>query len=119
MTLLEKKVEALCRMSLAPDDSAFDSAMDELRDLMNQPRIGRQNPTSMKERIQDALNEIGVPHGIKGRKYLEDAINLAIDHPKLLEKITSTSGVYAGVAQLNGTTLSRAERAIRHGIELA
>lgn len=119
MTTLEKKVDALCRMSLAPDDSVFNSAAEELRELMGQSQSGCQGPASMRVLIKNALNEIGFPHGIKGRKYMEDAIALAIHQPECLNKITGANGLYAGVAQLNDTTLNRAERAIRHGIELA
>lgn len=120
MTTLEKKVDALCRMSLAPDDSTFQSAVDELRVLMAEQQIGQLISSSpMMDHIKNTLTDLGVPYGIVGRKYLEDAIKLAIDKPALIQGITKTAGLYDTVAQKNDTTPDRLSRAIRHGIELA
>ena len=118
MTLLEKKVDALCRLDLAEDDAAFNAALEELRRLMAESEsYTPQMP--MRVRIQEALSQLGVPYGIVGRKYLEDAIKLAIDKPTLIQGITKTAGLYDTVAQKNDTTPDRLSRAIRHGIELA
>ena len=116
MTTLEKKVDALCRMSLAPDDSTFQSAVDELRVLMDEQRI---SSSPMIDQIKNTLTDLGVPYGIVVRKYLEDAIKLAIDKPALIQGITKAAGLYDTVAQKNDTTPDRLSRAIRHGIELA
>lgn len=65
-------------------------------------------------KIRDFLNELGVPYGIVGRVYLEDAIILAQDKPVC----QTTKYIYPKIAEKRNTTPSRVERAIRHAIEL-
>ena len=64
-------------------------------------------------KIREFLNELGVPYGIVGRVYLEDAIILAWDKPVC----QTTKYLYPKIAEKRNTTPSRVERAIRHAVE--
>ncbi|MBO5896148.1 MAG: sporulation transcription factor Spo0A [Clostridia bacterium] len=67
--------------------------------------------------ITDILHQIGVPAHIKGYKYVREAIRLAVEDPEMLNSVTKI--LYPTVAKCFGSTASRVERAIRHGIEVA
>lgn len=63
------------------------------------------------------LKALGIQPHLMGWKYINYAVNAAIDEPSLLDHITK--GLYPTVAQEFGTTSNRVERAIRHAIETA
>lgn len=67
--------------------------------------------------ITNLIHEVGVPAHIKGYKYLRDAITLVVTNMDLLSAVTKE--LYPNIADMNNTTASRVERAIRHAIELA
>ena len=68
-------------------------------------------------RIETTLLEMGVPANLLGFKYLHDAIQLVLDNPSCLYSVTDE--LYPGVAKLNSTTSTGAERGIRHSVEVA
>lgn len=68
-------------------------------------------------RVTDILHEIGVPAHIKGYSYMRDAVIRTVNDPSLLNRITTE--LYPQVAEAFCTTPSRAERAMRHAIEVA
>lgn len=114
MTILEKKVDAIARSLLANDTTDRNAALADLNVLMKKP----QNCADGAEKIaRDLLLEIGVPEHILGSKYLIKAIELVVQDKNLIKSVTKI--LYPAVAQCFATTGSRAERAIRHGIELA
>lgn len=67
--------------------------------------------------ITEILHQIGVPAHIKGYKYVREAIRLTVEDPDMLNSVTKV--LYPTVAKNFGSTASRVERAIRHGIEVA
>lgn len=67
--------------------------------------------------ITNLIHEIGVPAHIKGYKYLRDAITLVVENMDLIGAVTKE--LYPTIAEMNNTTPSRVERAIRHAIELS
>lgn len=67
--------------------------------------------------ITNLIHEIGVPAHIKGYQYLRDAITLVVEHMEYLNAVTKE--LYPAIAEMNNTTPSRVERAIRHAIEIA
>lgn len=71
----------------------------------------------MKIAIQKALDEFGMPHHIKGRSYLESAIEKCIADKTKLRNIVKV--LYAEIAEENHDTVSRAERVMRHAIEIS
>ena len=115
MTLLEKKVDAIARCLLANDITEGDvSAMSELKSLLEQPTAAAQSTDTV---IRNLLVELGVPEHIKGSKYLAKAIGAVVENDDLINAVTCE--LYPLVAEAVQTTPSRAERAIRHAVEVA
>ena len=67
--------------------------------------------------ITELLHTLAVPAHIKGYQYLREAISLTLRTMDLINSVTKE--LYPMVAKRFGTTPSRAERAIRHAIEVA
>lgn len=67
--------------------------------------------------ITELLHTLAVPAHIKGYQYLREAISLTLQNMDLINSVTKE--LYPMVAKRFGTTPSRAERAIRHAIEVA
>ena len=67
--------------------------------------------------VTNIIHEIGVPAHIKGYQYLRNAITMVVDDMELLGAVTKE--LYPAIAEMNDTTPSRVERAIRHAIEVA
>lgn len=65
--------------------------------------------------VENVLLEIGIPAGIKGFKYVTDAIMIMNERP--VDGITKD--LYPAIAAENNTIPSRVERAIRHAFEIA
>lgn len=64
-------------------------------------------------KAQDVLIQLGVKPCNKGFKYLSDSIRILESDPTYLDKVTA---LYYKVANMNGSTPSRVERAIRHSL---
>ena len=67
--------------------------------------------------IDSVFLELGIPQNVKGYDYLMAAVLLATDEPELVQAMTKE--LYPRIADLFDTTASRAERAMRHALELA
>ncbi len=78
---------------------------------------GDDEANTLEVDITNIIHEIGVPAHIKGYHYLRDAITMVVEDMELLGAVTKE--LYPAIAQLNNTTPSRVERAIRHAIEVA
>lgn len=63
------------------------------------------------------LKKLGVNPAIKGWTYLNEAIQMSVDDPTVMENVTKV--MYFTVAKKCGTTPARVERAIRHAVEQA
>lgn len=114
MSNLEKKVDALIRLCTAGgDEEQKKSALDELEALM------KEAPASADAEsvIRALLMELGVPEHILGHGYTVTALLALHEDPALLHEITGR--LYPLVGEKHDTTGSRAERAIRHAIEVA
>lgn len=114
MSNLEKKVDALIRYCTAGGDAEQKkSALDELEALMKKAPAAADAETV----IRGLLTELGVPEHILGHGYIVTALVALHEDPNLLHEITGR--LYPLVGEKHNATCSRAERAIRHGIELA
>lgn len=109
--------------------SADDLASDIRYDAKNgapaesNATTGTESPASSQSRdlfiersITETIKAIGIPANIKGYRYIRTALMLAVANPDILESVTKD--LYPSVAKTHQTTPSRAERAIRHAIEL-
>lgn len=109
---IEKKVNAIMRYIVAENQEEKEKAMEEIKDMIEP--VAKEN---IEDVISEILVELGMPSHIKGYRYSVYAIKLAVEVPDIINAITC--GLYPTVAEHYGTTASRAERAIRHGIECA
>lgn len=82
------------------------------------PDYSEEVPVGTSEsQIVSLIHEIGIPSHVMGYQYLKDAIQITMHNRDAINSITKI--LYPDVAQKNGTTSSRVERAIRHAIEIA
>lgn len=65
--------------------------------------------------ISDLLKQLGILPNIKGYRYTIKAIMILVEDPKLIDSLSKK--LYPAVAESFGTSPSRVERAIRHGVE--
>lgn len=72
---------------------------------------------SLEQVVSEKIRRLGVPAHIKGYHYMREAIIMCIEDPHAIESVTKT--IYPNVAKRFSTTPSRAERAMRHAIEVA
>jgi len=70
-----------------------------------------------EKNIVDVLKRIGIPPHLKGYAYIKTAICLVLEDESRLHYITKE--LYPSVAEKHKTTAPRAERAIRHAVEVA
>ncbi|MCQ4635833.1 sporulation transcription factor Spo0A [Anaerovorax odorimutans] len=100
---------------LAGNDSQEEGKISFARAILNnQEEDSRED---LEVDITNIIHEVGVPAHIKGYQYLRDAITMVVKDMDLLGAVTKE--LYPAIAQLNNTTPSRVERAIRHAIEVA
>ena len=67
-----------------------------------------------REKVEAVLFKMGMPANVKGFGYIVDCVLILEKDSKI-----KTTYLYFKVAQQNGTTGQRVERAIRHAIEVA
>ena len=67
----------------------------------------------MKERIYEVLNKVGVPCHLKGRRYLETAIEIVLESGS----IPMMKALYPSVAQRHSTDASGVEKSIGYAID--
>lgn len=67
--------------------------------------------------IQRTLNQIGVPHNLKGYLYIVSAIEKCIEDRGKINHIVK--GLYTEIAEENGDIATRVERSMRHAIEVS
>ena len=76
--------------------------------------------SALRGAIQETLRGIGIPEQIKAFLYLQEAALLAVEEEQEeQEEQWSAQSLYAQVARAHQTTLSRVDRAVRHGLEVS
>lgn len=116
MIHFEKKLDAVMRCLAGETHADREQARKEISQML----AAQDAPPAERgvgDEVRRILTEIGVPDHILGHRYLVCAITLVVENPELLEYVTGR--LYPEVAKACGTTKNRAERAIRHGIELS
>ena len=98
-----------------PKPFDFSALFSKMRGLLALPAQPMHRPPSV--RVTSLLHELGMSPGLKGYRYIHDAVLLALDEPMLLHAVTKA--IYPGIAKQHGTTSACVERAIRHAIEIA
>ena len=100
---------------LSGNESQEEQKVNFARGILNNQE--EEKHQDLEINITNIIHEVGVPAHIKGYQYLRDAITMVIEDMDLLGAVTKE--LYPAIAQLNNTTPSRVERAIRHAIEVA
>ena len=119
MTNLEMKVDALMRLCTAETEAARAEAIDRCRKLAGDTTAVSKHTHDMnlEAKIRSVLLDLGVPDHIIGHRYLVTALTIAVKDQNAVHAITSY--LYPAVAEQHNTPGSRAERAIRHAVELS
>lgn len=112
----EKKINALMRYIVAGSQEEKDNIVEEIKSMI-EPIAKEKQTENIEDVISEILAELGMPSHILGYQHSVYAIKIAVENPDIINAITG--GLYPTVAEHYGTTASRAERAIRHGIECA
>ena len=111
---------AVCCIALPIDRHLLASKLDMIR-LTAAVAALKSTPlrstNDIETEITELLHTLAVPAHIKGYQYLREAISLTLRDMELINSVTKE--LYPMVAKRFGTTPSRAERAIRHAIEVA
>lgn len=68
-----------------------------------------------KENIFNILNELAMPCHIKGRRYIEEAVEIILEKGRF----PMVKRLYAEIAEKHNETVHKVERAIRHAIDVA
>ncbi len=74
-------------------------------------------PENIEHPIANFLVQLGIPASIKGFDYIKYALKELLTNPDF-DKKGMTKGIYAEVGNHFETTAQKAERAIRHAIEV-
>lgn len=115
MSVLETKVNAIIDLLLATDDAEYFKARASLMELRNSAE--ETVFTSVDEKIEQFLLDVGVPANLSGYRYLTAAIEYCMNY---LDNPPKMSGeIYPTIAKKFNSTASRVERSIRHAIETA
>ena len=119
MNNIEMKMDAIMRFLTAGNNQDREQAMADMRSLMQGGSVESDpNPNkNVEDIVLDILTELGVPARIKGHRYLISAITAMVNNPELKNGITKE--LYPLIGKKWNTTSSRAERGIRHAIEVA
>ena len=117
MFTLEQKVDLILRY-IATNDRGTQADLKKaiVKALQGNDVIVTDKGPDIDELIFGLLREVGMPENLLGSRYIRYAIQLCYEDPEYIH--TMTSRLYPDVAKEFGTTSSRAERAIRHAIEV-
>lgn len=82
----------------------------------NHPSIMREKKGKVKmDKFDKLLVRVGMPPHLKGYRCTKEALRLLQENPDYIDYLTK--GLYPAVGEKLGTTGSRVERALRHGVE--
>lgn len=125
MITLEQKIDIILRYIVTEDEvekaclriEAF-KALDNESIPAPAPipeTVPTRNEISVDDIIEELLKEIGIPYHLVGHEQIACAIKLVTADKTYADRITK--GLYPAVAEICGTTSSRAERGMRHAID--
>ncbi len=77
---------------------------------------GVSKESALELQVTDTLSSFGIPRHIKGFGFLREAIILCVREREYINSITKA--LYPAIANKFGTLPNRAERAMRHAIEV-
>ena len=116
MSNLEMKLDAVLRLCTTENQEEAAAIRKDLRQMVSGVYKVRSAVVDPEYEVQHILMELGAPDNLQGHPYTVQAILLAVQDRTYIDNITF--GLYPQVAAIFDTTASRAERAIRHLIEV-
>ena len=87
----------------------------KLQTLLNEDITTIKNP--IEATADEILHYFYIPKHLSGRTYFAQAIALSVHNPLIINKMTNQ--LYPQVAEINHTTASNVERAMRNAIKIA
>lgn len=75
------------------------------------------NSKEVIQYITKIMLSVGMPANLKGYRYIREAIKMTLEDVNKLQRITSE--LYPEIAEKFNTSATKAERAMRHAIEVA
>lgn len=75
------------------------------------------NSKEVIQYITKIMLSVGIPANLKGYRYIREAIKMTLEDVNKLQRITAE--LYPEIAKKFNTSATRAERAMRHAIEVA
>jgi hypothetical protein len=117
MTVTQQRLDALTAYALASTEEERIAAQNVLRGITTAP-IADDSVIMPKLEVlaHEMLMEIGVPTHLGGYQMLVDAITTAAHNKRFTDDMCGC--VYPYLAMLHNTIPSRAERSIRHCVEV-
>ena len=95
----------------------YNCLLDHIEQSLGMDFDNKMLDTELECRVSEILHTMGVPAHIKGYLFLRQSIIMVIKDAEVISLVTKR--LYPDIAELNNTTASRVERAIRHAIEVA
>ena len=89
---------------------------EHLSRYINQQNRVRQLESPRYQAIEAMCLRVGIPPHIQGYQYIHTAIEMILDKPYFINRITKE--LYPGIAVRHDTTASKVERSIRHAVEV-
>ncbi len=87
------------------------------KNIPEEPMDEEQTLNKLEKDITAIISDMGIPAKVKGYHYIRYAVICALQAPESSFAVTKT--IYPLITKKFGTTQSKAERAIRHAIEIA
>ena len=112
MYSMEQKLDLLLRYTVEKDKAVKKRLLEEIVDIVESDNY----EPDIDDVTHELLDEIGIPNSLTGRAYVEYAVKLVVT--KQCSTFKMNHNLYPTVALKFNTTDSRAERAIRHAIEV-
>lgn len=111
MTILEKKVDLLVRLSLTADPYEQERFKRQLRDLQD----GKDVVGTVREEAESLLTQIGISPRLLGYAYAVEAICIAVEKPELAQHGMVTV-LRAKVGKIFDVPERSVERCMRHAV---
>lgn len=89
---------------------------EHLSRYISQQNRARQLESPRYQAIEAMCLRVGIPPHIQGYQYIHTAIEMILDKPYFINRITKE--LYPGIAVRHDTTASKVERSIRHAVEV-
>lgn len=110
---IETTVAALIDLVLAEDSDSYQEAKIKLTSLRNSVAVQTRDP---EHELRKIFVQMGTPDHLIGFEYLVKAVLMVYEDRKWIDNVTY--GLYPRLAENFGSTASKAERAIRHAVEV-